>query len=125
MSFDFAAAKRSARAVVHETMAVQAFYVDDSLSAEIEIKARYHAKVSKPFGDLYDGAGYSETIDGVDRIVFQTPTVDIDGVAFTPVRLGVVRFPTLIDVAGLTFSLENRDPATGPGEEVWTLTRNV
>lgn len=124
MPFDFAAAKKSARAVVHDTMAVQAFYLDDSLIAEIEVRARLHSKVSKPFGNLYDGAGYAEIVDGIDRIVFQTPTVDILGVAFVPVRLGVIRFPTLIET-GPAFILDQRDPETGPGEEIWQITRDL
>jgi hypothetical protein len=122
-TFDFASLKRSARAVVHETMAVQAFYQDDSMIAEVEMRVRFHSKVSKPMGDLYDGSGYANILDGNDRIVFQTPIVDIEGNPVTPVRLAVVRFPTLIDTSR-TFSLDMRDPETGPGEEVWTLARN-
>lgn len=122
MPFDFAAAKLLVRTRVHETLAVQAFYLDDSMSAETEITARLHSRVSKPFGNLYDGAGFAEVIDGIDRIVFQTPTLDILGVPFTPVKNAVVRFPTLI--GGLSFNLDIRDPPTGPAEEIWTVTRN-
>lgn len=123
MPFDFAAAKRSARALVHSTLAVQAFYLDDSMSVEVECRVRAHLKVSKPIGDLYDGSGYANILDGADRVVFQTPTVDVLGVAFTPVKNGVIRFPTLVDVLDQTFTLDVREPTSGPGEEIWRISR--
>lgn len=118
MSFDFASAKALVRRVVHSTLGVRAFYSDDSVDTPVEIRVRWHNKLSRPFGDLENG-GYAEVIEGIDRIVLIPE--DVDGFPITLKRLGVI---SDIDfMPGVQFILEMREPADGPLEEAWTVTR--
>ncbi len=127
MGFDFAQAKTNARRAIHSALAVQATYVDDSIAVPVEIKARWHNKISRPFGDLENG-GYAEIIEGIDRIIFNLETVDgvdtvvdVDGFPVTLLRNGTVTFPELLP--GVEFNLDHKEPATGPVEEAWAVTR--
>lgn len=118
MAFDFAETKALTRRVVHQTFGVEAFYTDASVNAPIRIRARLHNRISRPFGDL-DGAGYSEVIEGIDRIVLIPE--DVDGYPVALQRGGVLTFPTMLP--GVEFILEHREPATGPLEEAWAVSR--
>lgn len=109
MAFDFASAKLALRRTVHDTMAVDAFYEDDSMNAPEAIRARWHNKIDR-FGDL-ENAGYAEIVQGIDRIVLfpgDTP-------ALTFRHGGKVRFPGY----GNAFTLEYLEPPTGPLQQVW------
>lgn len=109
MAFDFALLKAKTRRVVHDTLAVEAFYQDDSMSAPQTIHARWHNKVDR-FGDLMD-QGYAEVVQGVDRVVLfpsDYPTLNF-------VRGGVVTFPSY----RRSFRLEVLEPADGPEVAVW------
>lgn len=109
MAFDFAALKAKTRRVVHDTLGVEAFYQDDSMSAPRPIRARWHNKVDR-FGDLMD-QGYAEVVQGVDRIVLfprDYPTINF-------VRGGVVTFPAY----QRSFRLEVLEPKDGPDQAVW------
>jgi hypothetical protein len=118
VTFDFAHAKASARRTVNTVFGVQAFYTDASISTPIETRARWHSRIAKPYGDLYDGAGYSEVVEGIDRIVLIPE--DINGFPFSPVRNGQFTFPS---IPGLTFTLEYRDPTMGPPAQAWSVTK--
>lgn len=111
MTFDFAKVKAQARRVVHETLGVSAFYKDSSLSAPVEIKARWHNKIVRQ-GDL-ENQGYAEVYESADRIVFSVA----DARALNVKRGGVVSF-----VDGPSFTLATMSPSTGPVEEVWEVT---
>lgn len=118
MAFDFAETKALTRRVVHQTFGVEAFYTDASVNAPIRIRARLHNRISRPFGDL-DGAGYSEVIEGIDRIVL----IPEDDYGF-PVELkrkGIITIPALFGDA--EFQLDTKEPSTGPLEESWQVTR--
>lgn len=111
MPFDFAALKAKTRRVVHDTLAVDAFYQDDSMGAARPIKARWHNKLDR-FGDLMD-QGYAEVVEGVDRVVLfpcDYPTLNF-------VRGGVVTFPAY----GRSFRLEVREPKDGAHHAVWQV----
>lgn len=118
MTFDFAAAKLQARRAVHTVFGVQAFYSDASINPPIETRARWHSRVSKPFGDLYDGAGYAEVIEGIDRIVLIPER--LDGTPFVPVHGGKFTFT---NIPGVTFILDTRDPNMGLPTVAWSVTR--
>lgn len=112
MSFDFASAKAHLRRTVHDTLAVDAFYEDDSMSVPVAIRARWHNKIDR-FGDL-ESSGFGEFIQGVDRIVLipeDTPNVKFR-------KGGRVRFPAY----GRTFALDLLEPRTGPLQQVWQAT---
>lgn len=110
MPFDFAAAKSTARRAVHSTLGVQAFYLDDTMSEPVEIKARWHNKIDR-FGDPLE-QGYAEIVQGIDRIGF----VPEDYPALTFKRGGIVRFPGYGDKE---FMLEVLEPADGPLTRWW------
>lgn len=124
MPFDFATVKSVARRKVQQTFGVQAFYSDASVNPPVEIRARWHNRISKPFGNLQDGDGYAEIIEGIDRIVL-IPEIVVDGQVTTDLvtlqRLGVITLPTMLP--GVEFILEHREPSTGPLEEAWAVTR--
>ncbi len=119
MSFDFASAKALVRRAVQDTLGVQAFYSDASVDAPVEIKARWHNRVSRPMGDLNDG-GYAEIIEGIDRIVL-IPVAVKNGKRLAMERGGVITLPTVL--SGVEFILEHKEPDTGPLEEAWVVTR--
>lgn len=124
MSFDFASAKATARRAVQAAFGVQAFYSDASITVPVEIRARWHNRISKPFGSLQDGDGYAEIIEGIDRIALIPDEYD-DGVrtghTVTLKAKGIVTFPTMLP--GVQFILDYREPHTGPLEEAWAVTR--
>lgn len=112
MGFDFATAKALLRRTVHDTLAVAAFYEDDSMSKPAPVQARWHNKIDR-FGDP-ESAGFAEHIQGVDRIVLfpgDTPALRFR-------RGGVVRFPGY----GNAFTLEILEPSNGPLQQVWQAT---
>lgn len=118
MPFDFATAKANARRAVNAAFGVQAFYSDAAINTPVEIRARWHNRVSRPFGDL-DNGGYAEVIEGIDRIALIPE--DVDGIPLELVRGGKITFPTTLP--GVEFILEHREPATGPLEEAWAVSR--
>lgn len=124
MAFDFASAKVTARRAVQAAFGVQAFYSDASITVPVEIRARWHNRISKPFGGLQDGDGYAEIIEGIDRIVL-IPEEYEDGLPtgriVTLKAKGIATFPKMLP--GVQFTLDYREPHTGPLEEAWVVTR--
>lgn len=131
MAFDISKVKAQVRRTVHETFGVRAFYKDASISAPIETRARWHNRIEK-FGDL-DQQGYAEIIQGIDRIIFEAAEARRLNVR----RGGIVMFPDFgaglgvslgapLDGEGIApaaFILQDREPSSGPFEEVWNVTR--
>lgn len=109
MPFNFADAKKLVRRTVHDTMAVRAFYMDDSMSVPAEIRARWHNKIDR-FGDL-ESQGYAELIQGIDRVI----VIPSDHPTVTFRETGVVSFPDY----GTAFRLVTTDPPNGALEQVW------
>ena len=119
MPFDFAQAKVVARRTVQRTFGVQAFYrPPDSVDAPIEMRARWHNRISKPYGGLQDGDGYAQIIEGIDQIACIPE--DVFGNPVSLERLGEFTFPS---IPGVTFVLELLEPSTGPLTVVWQVTR--
>lgn len=117
MGFDFASLKAKTRTIVHDRLGVQAFYTATEDDSEIEIRARWHSKIDR-FGDLYDGAGYAEVVEGIDRVVLW-PT-DVQGNQVEFVKLGKIRFPGYDD---LTVELAVREPKDGPITIIWQVRK--
>lgn len=90
MPFNFASVKLLTRRTTHRVFGVQAFYSDDSVGV-VETRARLHNRIAKPHGDLVDGAGFAEVIEGIDRIVLIPE--DLHGYPITLKRGGVFTFP--------------------------------
>lgn len=119
MAFDFAAAKYAARQVVHETLGVAAFYQDHTMSAPEPIRVRWHSKINR-FGDL-DGAGYAEVIEGIHRVILEEAQARL-----LNVRHGGVITITMATPNPFTAELvlDSKEPADGPYEEIWTVTKS-
>jgi hypothetical protein len=119
MPFDFASVKSLARRTVNATFGVRAFYTDDSVSA-VELRARLHNRLAKPYGDLTDGAGYAEVIEGIDRIVLIPE--DLSGFPITLKRGGVMTFPDTHP--GQEFVLDVQEPDAQSWPEVaWQVSK--
>lgn len=132
MAFDFQKAKSLTRQVVHDTLAVTAFYKDSSMSEPAQIKARYHTKTGAPLGDL-NGDGYAVIVEAVDRVVFSAQ----DARAINVRRGGEVWFPAVgaglgahlgsplggEGVGPAVFILDNQVKNTGPVTETWEVVR--
>ncbi len=119
MPFDFASVKLQARRTVHRIFGVQAFYSDDSVGV-IETRARLHNRIAKPHGDLVDGAGYAEIIEGIDRIVLIPE--DLNGYPITLRRGGVFTFP--LTHPGEEFVLDVQEPDNAIFPEVaWHVVK--
>lgn len=131
MAFDFAKAKTQARRVVHDTLGVLAYYKDDTMSTPVAIRARHHNKIDMT-GDL-DGSGYAQTIEGIDRIVFdaqdaRTLRVKVGGVVtFTDYGSGMgVDLGAPLGGEGVAppaYILRVRLPSDGPVNETWEVSR--
>lgn len=103
MPFDFATAKSRLRRSVHDTLAVDATYQDDTMSDPAPIRARWHNKIDR-FGDPQQ-LGYAEIVQGVDRIgLVPSDTPDISFRAG-----GVVTFA----IYGNAFRLDVLEPSDG------------
>ncbi len=111
----FAQLKQELRRAVHDGFAVSATYQDASMLTPASLRARWHTKGGRPFGDL--GDGYAEIIENVDRVVFDTEELVTKGI--TPCKGAVVSFPDY----GICVKLSTRDDKTGPIVEAWTVTR--
>lgn len=118
MAFDFAAVKARARRVVHDTMAVDAEYLDDSLAAPEPLRIRWHNKIVQG-GDLED-AGYSMMIEGVDRVIFDQAELLLKAVEIQ--RGGKLRL-LAPQYNGAILIMGEREPEFGPVEQIWFVGR--
>jgi hypothetical protein len=111
----FAQAKARMRRVVHDTMAVDATYLDATMVAAVGLRVRFHTRRVSAIGGM--GDGYAEVIENAERIVFDVEELTAAGV--TPIKGGIV---TLTD-DGFCLRLVTLDEATGPVEQIWTAVR--
>lgn len=113
MAFDFAAVKSKSRRAVHDTLAVDALWTDNSVddAEPVEIKARWHNKIDR-FGDPQT-LGFAEIIQGIDRIVLVPE--DYPGVTFK--RGDRIDFPAYSNA----FILNLLEPADGPLLRIWQV----
>lgn len=118
MGFDFASAKKKARQAVHDTLGVSALYQDNSMVTPVEIKARWHNKLTLE-GNLDDDSSYAQMLEGIDRIILNKPQLATLGIQ---TRRGAVLTFTSLD--NLAFKLDTKEPSNGPIEEIWKVTRS-
>lgn len=115
-SFNFAELKAQARQGVHDALAVPARYYRVNLGMPIDITVRWHTKIDR-FGDI-ENIGYSELIEGVNRIILNRPQLDeLDLIPETgdrvEVSIGGGQYASLV--------LVSREPYEGPIEEIWVV----
>ncbi len=114
MPFDFAEAKSQTRQVVHDTLAVAAFFKYDSSSVGIPITARPHSRLVRQGQVENVGA---EVFEGIEQVVFDRNALAVIGI--TPERGNVVYFVKY----NFEVSLDLMLPYDGPIEEIWLVTR--
>lgn len=124
MGFDKAQSMIQRRQVVHATLAVAAFYDDDTLIEPVAITVRWHNKLSRA-GALEGGYGV-EIIEGIDRLVFNEPELTSKEPPLTLIEGGTVAIPSLAALAGspVSFTLEAEEPGDGPINIYWTVSRD-
>lgn len=131
MSDWFIALKAEVRQVVHDTLAASASltstdgtvyttWIDPVSLVEKPITVRWHNRIAR-FGDMND-SGYSEVLEGVDRIILNT--LQLDALGITPSH-GWVVTPTNPLYQGASLTLNSMEPITGPVEQVWVVANNV
>lgn len=118
MRFDFAQLKSQARQALHDAMAVPARYIDDDLVMPVDLTVRWHNKIDR-FGDLVD-TGYSEVIEGVNRVIFNRPQLAARGVQLQAGGELVITSP---GYDGVTLVLASMEPHAGPVEEIWLVAQ--
>ena len=110
--FDWQSVKARTRRAVHDTFGGDAKYFD-SMQPEIALVVRWHNKIQVG-GDL-DG-GYAETIEGIERVVFDREELAAKGVTLR--NNGMV-----IMADGTRLTLGTQEPIVGPIEVVWQVAR--
>lgn len=111
--FDWQAVKARSRRIVHDTFGGDATYFD-SRTGVVNLTVRWHNKIEIG-GDL-ENSGYSQVIEGVDRVVFDR--VELANKGITLRTGGVV---TMADKTVL--HLSTQEPIVGPVEVIWNVTR--
>lgn len=111
--FDWQSVKALTRRVVHNTFGGDAVYFD-SIQPETGLSVRWHNKIQVA-GDL-EGQGYAETIEGVERVVFDREELAAKGVVLR--NNGVVRMAD-----GTVLILAVQEPIVGPIEVIWQVAR--
>jgi hypothetical protein len=117
MTFDFAAAKTKARQIVRDYMAFDGLYSDNTVT-DIPLKVRFHTKI-KTFGDLIE-AGYSEVIEGVNRLIFDKDELITKGITLKTGGKVTLQNPGYTDII---LVLDSQEPITGSVEVVWDISK--
>lgn len=113
MPFDFASAKANLRRVVQDTLGVDAYYKDASLSVPTPVRVRHHLQKTDRYGDIVE-TGYAEVVENIERIVLiESPYVDFTANAIV----------TLSTLPGVEFILRLKEPTINAGEQVWQVVR--
>jgi hypothetical protein len=109
--------KAECRQVLHENLAVSAFYSDGETPepAEPNCTVRWHNKLAR--NGALDGNYAGEIIEGIDRLVFQDAELNSNNLTLR--QGGRVRIPDLV----ATFELDVREPGDGPLNVYWTVAR--
>lgn len=118
MRFDFAQLKSQARQALHDAMAVPARYIDDDLVMPVDLTVRWHNKIDR-FGNLVE-TGYSEVIEGVNRVIFNRAQLTARGVLL---QVGGEVVITAPGFDGVTLVLSSMEPHAGPVEEIWLVVQ--
>lgn len=118
MAFDFAALKASTRRIVHDTLATAALYDHASLAVSVGLRVRWHNKIAR-FGDI-ENVGYSEIIEGINRVIFDKAELDEKGVVLE--RGGQITL-TAPEYNGAVLVLDTMEPEIGPVQQIWLVAK--
>lgn len=114
MAFDFAAAKQQARRIVHDTLAINAEYIDADLPAPVPLRVRWHNKLTT-VGDI-ETSGYPMSLDTINKVIFDIDELALKGVSIS--HGGRLKI-TAGGFSGQLLVTDTREPKTGPIEEIW------
>lgn len=116
MPFDFASLKSQTRQVLHDTLAVSAEYIDDDLVMPAELSVRWHNKINR-FNNA-DELGLAEFIEGIDRVIFNIPQLEEQGVVL---QAGGELTITATGYNNAVLILSAKEKQVGPVEEIWLV----
>ena len=111
---DWFALRMQARRDIFAAFAVAATYSDSTVVEPVELSVNWHSRFGLPVGDLA-GGDYAGVLETIDRLIFNRAELDEYGLTLR--RGGQV---VLVDY-GYTFTLDVREPNSGPVREVWTV----
>lgn len=111
---DWFALRTQARRDIFRAFTVRATYSDGGAGEPVELAVNWHSRFGLPVGDLA-GSDYSGVLETIDRLVFDRAELVEKGLALR--RGGRV---ALTDY-GYSFTLDVREPNSGPVREIWTV----
>jgi hypothetical protein len=108
--------RRQARRDIHAAFSVEARYSDSVAVDPVTLHARWLYRFGVPIGDI-PGGDYAQIYDSIDRVVF-------DADELTEKNL-VIRHGGQITFVkyGYTFTIDVRQPDTGPVTQTWTVSK--
>lgn len=115
MAFDWADAKAQLRRTVHDTFGVAANYRAPNSTVDVPLRVRLHTKIG-----IVETSQDTSFIEGVTRIVFDREALRSATPTIALARSGKI---TLIKY-GMSFTLDNEEPITGPVDLAWNVTQN-
>lgn len=118
MAFDFAAAKKRVRRIVHDTLAITAEYDDADTVEPVPLRVRWHYKQTV-VGDL-EAQGYPQSIDTINKVVFDREELAAKNVVIS--RGGRLKF-TADGFGNAVVAVDTKDTMAGPTEEIWYVGR--
>lgn len=116
MPFDFAAVKARARRIVHDTFGITAEYTYNDADVPVPLRVRWHNKMAA-VGDL-NGDGYAMTLESIDRVIFNTDELAEKNLMIQ--RGGRIKI-TAPQFGGQILTIDTREKASGPAEEIWQV----
>jgi hypothetical protein len=120
MAFDFAALKSRSRQALHDALAVPADYIDEDLVMPAELTVRWHNKINR-FNSA-DELGLAEYIEGIDRVIFNIPQLEAQGVVLKAGGEVTLTHPAF---EGAVLVLSAKEPQVGPIEEIWLVGKRT
>lgn len=110
---DWFTLRTQARREIFAAFAVAATY-SDTVVGPIALSVNWHSRFGLPVGDI-SGGDYAGVLETIDRLVFDR--TELNRLGLTLRRGGQV---ALTDY-NYTFTLDVREPNSGPIREVWTV----
>ena len=117
MAFSLSETKRIARQAVHGLASIAVLYNDATLIAPVTVTARYHNKLSRPMDGGFEGDGYAQIIESIDRLIFSETNLTEADVELR--QGGTVTFEDY----NIVFVLDVLEPPNGPENVYWTVVR--
>jgi hypothetical protein len=99
---------------IHAAFSISASYTDSTVTEPVALDVRWHSRFGLPVGDI-GGGDYAGVLETIDRLIFNRAQLTAAGIRLR--RTGQV----YLSQYDYTFSLDVREPNTGPVVEIWTV----